>query len=354
LNLVALVAAISAPLPAAAQSAAEPQPPWQRISGPAGTGCSDGSTWSFFYRPGATDRLLVWLHGGGACWNGDNCDPQGRPTYSSSVDTRLDGMGRQGILSARPDNPLRGYTAIGIVYCTGDLHLGSRTVEYSRVTPLADGSTTFSVQHIGSINAEAAIEWVLERLDTPSAIFVTGESAGSPPVAIYARKLADRFPNADVVGLGNSGGGFRAPILGSVLRHWGVDNVLERSQPFAGVLDGMASLDDFYLRSGSGATNLRLAQVNVSHDEVVLRFLSLLGRPDADLPALLEASYAEIGASMPGFRTYTAPGTFHVLPLGTDAFFHFVTAGVRLRDWIETLSDGGSLTNVGCPPCTPE
>ena len=37
------------------------------------TKCAKGGEYAFSVRPGASDKLLVWFEGGGACWRGEQC-----------------------------------------------------------------------------------------------------------------------------------------------------------------------------------------------------------------------------------------------------------------------------------------
>ena len=37
------------------------------------TTCSDGTPYKFFVRPGAPEKVVFYLQGGGGCWNGGTC-----------------------------------------------------------------------------------------------------------------------------------------------------------------------------------------------------------------------------------------------------------------------------------------
>ena len=60
---------------------------WTMIEPGGATACSDGSPYRFYVKPGESDRLFVFLNGGGACWTGETCDSQSeRATYVPRAD----------------------------------------------------------------------------------------------------------------------------------------------------------------------------------------------------------------------------------------------------------------------------
>ena len=42
-------------------------PGWNEFSASGKTTCSDGSPYKFFVRPGASEKLMVYMQGGGGC-----------------------------------------------------------------------------------------------------------------------------------------------------------------------------------------------------------------------------------------------------------------------------------------------
>ena len=85
---------------------------WNALKPGAGTGCATGAAYRFFVRPGAGDRLLVLLDGGGACWTGSSCDPRGRPTYASEP-ASVPPNG--GVFDVRdPQNPFAHYSMVTV------------------------------------------------------------------------------------------------------------------------------------------------------------------------------------------------------------------------------------------------
>jgi len=111
---------------------AGPLPQWNRIAGSPGTGCSHDSIYAFFVHPGSDRRLMIFFQGGGACWNNQNCDLQGRPTFHPQIDSTDDPNRLSGLFElSNPRNPVEDYSIVFVPYCTADVLLGARTVPYS-------------------------------------------------------------------------------------------------------------------------------------------------------------------------------------------------------------------------------
>jgi hypothetical protein len=112
---------------------------WVQVA-PEGTTCWDGSPWHFWYHGGSADKLAVWFEGGGACWNAALCDVEGTRRFRRRW--LRDRRQQRTLRSTAQGNPLRDFSVVLLPYCTGDLHIGRRTVEYRRPTERASSSRT--------------------------------------------------------------------------------------------------------------------------------------------------------------------------------------------------------------------
>ena len=99
--------------PEVTESIAEPtanlladlEPGWNEINPGEPTICSDGTPYRFFVRPGAPDKPMIYMQGGGACWFRQNCDPAMQPTYNIRIADDFQ-PARTGIFNFdNPDNP---------------------------------------------------------------------------------------------------------------------------------------------------------------------------------------------------------------------------------------------------------
>ena len=338
-----------AQLAATSRAAAESEKRWAKIPGGEGTVCSQGGPYSFYFRTASPDKLMVYFQGGGACWRYGNCDLGQQPTYDPAVDAGDDPK-PSGIFDlGNAGNPLADYSVLFLPYCTGDVHLGDKEAVYSGAASPGAGDTgaarSVRIHHNGYRNAMAAIEWASARVKAPSDVFVAGESAGAIATPFYADRLADRYPKARVVQLGDSGGGYRSPAVPGLLEAWGAIEVLRRFAFNVPSDTSAIRFETLYTATARNHPTIRLAQVNTAEDETQVFFLAQIGMPNAVLDPLLERNYADIRAASPAFRAFTASGKVHVI-LRRPQFYSLEAGGVRLRDWVAGLVAGRRVDDV--------
>lgn len=333
-------------------------PGWNRMEPGGRTSCALGADYAFHVLPGDPDRLAVHFFGGGGCWDAEGCKPEdpGVP-YRPEVgpiqvpDSLASRQGNAGILDPHhPENPFLGYTRVAIPYCTADAHLGDRDTTY-RLDAEGGVGREFVIRHRGRINAMTALDWVLENVDDPSEVFVSGGSAGGMATAVYGRYLALHYPRARVVALSDAAGGYRAREMSGVdHRAWGVPESLADLPGWEGLWSGGFDMADLFLRGGRGVPNLTLAHVDHGRDFIQRTFLELLGAPDADLTALIRGNREAIRAGLPTFRGYLTAGLQHTV-LEHPLFYRLQVDGVRLRDWVAALAAGSAVPDVDCGDC---
>lgn len=315
---------------------------WNRIPGRSGTGCAHDSTFAFLVRPGLPDKVMIFLNGGGACWRAQECNPRGRPTYTMTADSANDVSTRTGIFDvANEANPVRDYTMVFIPYCTGDVHLGTREVEYE-----LKGDKTITVRHGGAANLEAVLDWVYTNIRNPRTVFVAGVSAGAVPSPVVAERMARRYPRARVVQLGDGAGGYRAEAVPSVLRDWGAVDYLADDPAYRSIDSTGFTFQQLYIGAARVAPRVQYAQVNTTEDATQEYFLSLLGVKDIPFVKLLATDLAEVDDAVPLFNAYTAPGKAHTI-LRSNALYTTVVDSVPFKDWLAALVNGDEVQDVG-------
>jgi len=304
------------PTLAAAQS-------WEAVQAD-GAHCAKGGPWHFWVHRGAPDKVLFYLEGGGACWLKANCDLQDQPTFDPTVEESDNPANGDGILKLdNPANPFRGWTAVFVPYCTADLHLGARRVDYQGI----------GMDHRGAANAAAALQWVRTQVRAPREIVVAGGSAGAIPVPVYATRLARAFPEARVTGIGDGAGGYRSGRIPGILSLWGVPAAIGDLPEFARIDSTRLTFESLYIAAGQAQPALRLAQINQDSDQVQLQFLALLGVTNTPLATLLAANLDEIQSAVPSFRRYLIPSAEHTI-LTRPTFYTTSVGGVALSEWI--------------------
>ena len=322
-------------------------PGWNSIEGGTGTGCALDTNFTFFVRPGDPKRFVFYLQGGGACWNGDNCDVRGRPTFDPSVDSTDFPAGARGLASLdNESNPIRGFSMVFVPYCTGDVHLGTRTVTYTSRGTLLRRSRTYEIHHWGGRNVSHVLEWTYRHFRNPEVIFVSGSSAGAIPSPLYAAQLATHYPRARVVQLGDAAGGYRSPAIAANLQPSGALQFIRGNRGFESLDSAHFSFEELYTRAARVAPRATFSQYNNVEDSTQIFFLRQLGYRERRLAPLLAANLTDIRRANPRFRSYTAPGATHTI-FGRPQFYTLTVDGMRFRDWLAELLEGKSVPNVG-------
>ncbi len=328
---------------------AGPQRGWNRIAGGSGTGCVQDSTYAFFFRPGRERRLAIFFQGGGGCWNSQNCDLQGRHTFTNAhVNFSPEDPSRMtGILElSNPRNPIRDYSIVFVPYCTADAFLGARTVTYSTPGTTDTPERSFQIRHRGMANAEDVLAWVFAHFTEPNLVLVTGVSAGAIPTPVYATRIAQHYPRARVVQLGDAAGGYRARAIPGILALWGATRALQRDDAYRAIDSAAMTFEGLYVIASRATPRVTFTQYNSAEDTVQLAYLSRLGERGVRLQQALAENHADIRRANPRFRTYTGPGQGHGI-LRRPEFYTLTVDGIAFRDWVADLLDGHAVPDVG-------
>jgi hypothetical protein len=320
---------------------------WNTFKPGGETLCAHGTEYQFYVRPADPERLLIYLYGGGGCWDAEECQ-EGSREYIAEADRHPSRLG--GVLDVQNvENPFVEYTIVAVPVCTGDAHLGANDVVY--VLEDEDGSTReFTIHHRGKINSLSAVNWALENVPVPRQVFVAGSSAGSLGVSFHASVVAHRHSGVPVAAIGDGGGSFGPePAVGTDYARWGLPDVL---RPYPGwedfeVRDGVQGL---FTTAGRHFPNLRLFQVDYANDMVQAHHIQRTGIGSSDVHALIVQNRDAIRAHLPEFRGYTMGGMSHVV-LWANIFYRHVEEGYPLRDWVAAIASGEDVPDVSCDDC---
>jgi Pectinacetylesterase len=346
-HLAILLIAVS--FPAVAD---ELRPGWNRIPGAAGTGCSDGSPFAFYVRRADSNRLLIHLMGGGACWSAETCDPERGP-YQRSLAEVPDPAQWRGVFDLdNPENPFAGWSMVFVPYCTADVHLGDRSAEYE--LPARDGkpASRFTIRHNGWRNMTTSLEWAFAHLPKPRRIFVVGTSAGALGSPIAAALVADRNRGAAIVQLGDGASGYRVveAAASAAPTAWNLTATLPQWDGLRGQSAETITFEALYLAASRRHPEITFATCDSAEDEVQLSFLKLGGAAEGPLLPRMLRFTGTVAAGVPHFSSYIAGGASHAL-LPFAPFYTYLSKGVRLRDWVAALADGKPAASVRCADC---
>jgi hypothetical protein len=298
--------------------------------------CQDGTPTGIGLSPGTSADLVLYLQGGGACWDSLTCvtfhtasrGPFGRAEFEALRSGTLPGSILDRTLAG---NPFAAATLVFVPYCTGDVHAGDR------VTTYGSGSGAVTWRHVGRANLAAYLRRLAVTFTEPPRVAVTGSSAGGFGALANYDAVRAAWPAAAALLLDDSGPPLLAadttPALAAAWREaWGLDPLLDPlcGEPcragFAPLLGALAARHP----------QDRLALLSSEQDGVISAFYGLDG---AAFQAAQERMLAAALAPLAHARSFVVAGSSHTM-LGRPAAF---TQGEPLLGWIGQAwsGDGG-------------
>jgi hypothetical protein len=163
---------------------------WHQVALP-GAVCGNGSQYKFYYADNGSPNLVFYFEGGGACWDYDTCsgragvlgaaNPNGiADNYMAGFEPRyvapiLNGNDPGLPLRSRTDLVTKGWNAVYLPYCTGDVHVGNNTAVYADPT---GAQPPITWHHNGYNNTMGAIAFAHQQFPSVQKLLVSGFSAG--------------------------------------------------------------------------------------------------------------------------------------------------------------------------------
>jgi Pectinacetylesterase len=336
-----------------------------------GAMCRDGSATGIGVNVNPDSKnLMIYLEGGGACFNALTC--AGNPSSFSEADfnactgsaggtcaaASITGGGA-GILN-RSDtaNPMADWNFVYVPFCTGDVHAGNKL--NATVTGVAGKQ-----QFVGYANMTRYLARLVPTFPGLSKVLLTGVSAGGFGAAANYLQTAKAFGSVPVYDLDDSGPPMEDPYVPSCLQKqwadtWGFESTILADcgsacpDPTNYTLDASIHVAKMY-------PNIPFGLIEDTDDEVITLFYGFGANncAAAAIPTPVTGPMFTQGlldsrtklAPYPNFGGFIFQGTDHTTLGG--ASYDTRTAGsgdaavVKLSDWVTTLVNSGTVTNVG-------
>lgn len=342
------------------------------------------NSFHFYFKPGKNDKLVVFFNGGGACWDDATCltslKEGDRPTYNPSIHQANAPIGAGGIFDDdNEENPFKEWSKVFIPYCTGDTHVGSKTVMYTDT-----GSVTgypgaqIPVKHHGFDNFLAVRDWIKDHFSTESNgetnkledLLVAGSSAGGYGAMFNFPYLQDTFPKTNAVLLSDGAigvltQGFLDDTF-TVGGNWNLESTLPAIfADYLGFYSAETMNADIFEKLSETYPKSRFSQYTTALDFVQVQFLKIMtmidnGFTDPNDWGLTyadelfgvwniqaEISLDDIADNTDNYQFYIGAGAVHTIL--TDAFaiesiphpFYDENSaeGVWFADWVDWLVD---------------
>jgi len=304
--------------------------------------CDDGSPTGIAVSPGTGPDLLVFLNGGGACWDYLTCYTLGTAShgpFGTAQFQRLQGSDLPGSILDRglAGNPFADATLVFIPYCTGDIHGGDSVMSY--VGP----AETRVHRHVGRKNVLAFLSRLAATWPAPARLVVSGASGGGFGALLNYDAFRHYWPQARAFLVDDSGpplgpAAVSPLLLAAWFRSWRLDLVLDPICGQACHTDLSAQITALSRRYPQD----RLALLSSLQDQVISGYYLLSG------PALekeLQRVAAEVIAPTPNFRAFLVTGRTHPMLDDPAAF----SQGLSLLGWLEQQVSGDAAWSTRQP-----
>lgn len=310
---------------------------WQLIQTQGETRCAGGSRYAYYLRQVAeSNKLLIFLQGGGGCPEGVPCDPDNPKLFDPSVyipddksthsdsfwdndnPEKMDGVFN--LYDSR--NPFLDYNMVFVPYCTADVHLGSRK---------NDG-----IYHYGFLNTTTALEQSLKLLPEPEQLVVSGSSAGAIATPFYAGLLAEKFPQATLTVLGDSAGGYaRTSLLTQSLKNWGADKTLSQAIGYEDTPVEDLDFETAWLIASEHYPKTIFARFNTLHDKAQQQFLEILGSSET-VEMHVKNNLSVLETTRRNCHHYVVDDDYHTI-LFRPRFYTERTSEEFFYQWVDKL-----------------
>lgn len=307
----------------------------------AGTTCMDGSSTGMGvnYRPGST-KLMIYLEGGGACFNPFTCSGVAHQNGfgEAELTSFANEFGGNGVFNREDrDNPLSDYSFVFVPYCTGDIFAGNNESGFG-------GRQQVGYRNMG-LYTEELVRTFGPQIDH---VVLSGSSAGGFGAAYNFDRVQTAFGSTPVTLLDDSGpplsDDYLTPCLQQQVRDsWGLADTLPSDCTDCTTQDG-GGLSNFTTFLAEKYTDRKFGMITSTTDGVIRLFYGW-GYPNCQSPQVpMNEDYfaqgiAELEATAAGYDNldvYVIESGLHVWllenPVGST-----VVDSVKITDWIRTL-----------------
>lgn len=311
-----------------------------------GTLCANGTPTGIGVNLGTSGDLVIYLEGGGACFNDGTCRSVahaggwGPDAFQSNIEPY-----NIGIFDRIDDhNPFHDATFVFVPYCTADVHAGSK--------PDGMGGHMF----VGYENIGKDLEYLIPQSKKVSRVILAGSSAGGFGALINYDRTAKAFGDTPVLLLDDSGPPLEDSVLTPCLQQmfrdaWNLDAALPADCAACNGSDG-GGMENALPYLADKYPDRRLAIVTSTRDGTIRSFYGY-GYPDctagATDPLMPEDVYAggiaelrdQKLAGHDNFRVYSKDSAEHVWLLFSPETIspHTDGTGEHLSDWLDAMLD---------------
>jgi len=313
--------------------------------------CLDGTSTGFGVRLGLEpEKVLLYLEGGGACYNTWSCEN----IFASKYNADDFGEGKQvGIFNLLDtNNPFRTWTHVYIPYCSGDMHSGS--------VPFGEGYG--GMAHWGYQNISHYLKRLVPTFRDVERIVLVGSSAGGFGATYNWLRVQRAFEPVPVDVIDDSGPFITSAFLDSCF-HKNVAELWNQAPMFPRECTRCVDSPDSFIAhlqyTRQALPERRYALLTEAEDYVIRAYFSFATQQcsqwesqsrlpyEADVFHSALEDYQHAMHNLENTFLYEAEGNGHVI-LFDDFSDGLATVqnGTKLSEWLENFLSGEPLEDV--------
>ena len=324
--------------------------------------CRDGSATGIGVSVGtATDKLMIYLEGGGACFNaltcGMNPTKYGKADFTSAFVGASATHASAGIFNRGfAQNPVKDWTFVYVPYCTGDVHAGNHPDQTLT-------GVTGKQQFVGYVNVGKDLQRIVPSFPGLTKVLLTGVSAGGFGAASNYVQVAQAFGSVPVYEIDDSGPPMPDPynpkcLLTDQVNLWGFDKTILKDCG-ADCSDLGTFPLDFAKHVGKTYPNVPFGLIESTDDGVITQFFGFGANncsvtvPMTVPAATFTAGLTAVQTALQGFPNFGSfifgdPGAANATQhtsLGGDSTFQ--SEDTSAVDTLLTAADAGASPEAG-------
>jgi len=319
------------------------------------TRCLNNSFPDFAFQvfPGDTDKLYILFDGGGAEW--DRLSTSVQAANKTAVEAMID----SGFIRRGTDrrSPLRNHTILFVQYCSGDLHSGNVTRNYT-------GVDNGPVHQMGYHNTLSVMNWALDNMQPKlQSLVVSGVSAGAIAAEVWSFKFLRTFKYESARIWADSyvpifPEHFQGKIFDS-LRVCGTDLLEGQEELQKMCLNRTLNIEDVYDASIAAHPQVGFASATTVHDFAQMSFYKLTSLTKFDINGAVffaQSNFHRRACKMlsrysqhPNYVSYMMDTEMHIFQLCNDAFAHVQEVNgtkISFKDWFVSFLNNAGATSV--------
>jgi hypothetical protein len=288
--------------------------------------CYLGDPYHVITHDAGSDNLLIFLQGGGACWE----------TLCQATATAGTAILKSGLLGRdKSTNVVGDWNVVYAPYCDGSVFSGDNDM----MSP--DGKTMWKFH--GLANLSAVVDVAKKAFPDPKRILLAGTSGGGYGTLTGTGVTRLAYPHTRIDVFNDAGLGLSNPsdpnMLATVKRDWKFEQFIPESCE-----ECKTGVETAVIGWGLGADpSLRIAGFSSYGDGVIGGVF--LGLQPADFKPLLVSETNKVHAQFPKrFERFFIDGSQHTVLLtpggGAGVGYDTKVEGVSVEEWLEKMLDG--------------